>query len=63
MSAQREKNDDGDNEKAPSAGPKANIRRIAVADLLAGDREIILEHDGAEYHLRVTSNGRLILTK
>jgi hemin uptake protein HemP len=34
-----------------------------VADLLQGRREAILEHDGAEYRLRITANGRLILTK
>jgi hemin uptake protein HemP len=64
MSAAREKNDDQeDTSNMPTAASKANMRRVSVADLLAGDREIILEHGGAEYHLRVTSNGRLILTK
>nr|WP_295556555.1 hemin uptake protein HemP [uncultured Hyphomicrobium sp.] len=28
-----------------------------------GGSEAILEHDGSEYHLRITANGRLILTK
>lgn len=37
--------------------------RYSVADLLQGGREAILEHDGAEYRLRITANGRLILTK
>lgn len=37
--------------------------RYNVADLLRGGREAILEHDGAEYRLRITANGRLILTK
>jgi hemin uptake protein HemP len=39
------------------------MRRITTKDLFGADREIILDHEGAEYHLRVTSNGRLILTK
>lgn len=41
----------------------SGIRRITTKDLFGADREIILDHEGAEYHLRVTSNGRLILTK
>jgi hemin uptake protein HemP len=30
---------------------------------LGGDREAILEHDGQDYRLRITANGKLILTK
>lgn len=37
--------------------------RYTVAELLRGGREAVLEHGGAEYRLRVTANGRLILTK
>ncbi len=39
------------------------MRRIAVSDLLSGGREAVLLHDGDEYRLRLTSNGKLILTK
>jgi hemin uptake protein HemP len=38
-------------------------RRIKVSELLGGAREVILEHAGQDYRLRVTSNGKLILTK
>jgi hemin uptake protein HemP len=34
-----------------------------VSELLAGEREAILEHDGHEYRLRITASGKLILTK
>ena len=44
------------------ARPKP-IRKIALCDLLEGAREAVLLHDGAEYRLRLTSNGKLILTK
>lgn len=37
--------------------------RVKVAELLAGHREAILEHNGEDYLLRITANGRLILTK
>ena len=30
---------------------------------LGGGKEAILDHGGAEYRLRITANGRLILTK
>ena len=39
------------------------VKRIAVSDLLNGGREAVLLHDGDEYRLRLTSNGKLILTK
>ena len=48
-------------ERPLSSGPP--VRRIAVRDLLAGGREAVLLHDGTEYRLRLTSNGKLILTK
>jgi hemin uptake protein HemP len=38
-------------------------RRIRTADLMQGEREIILLHDGEEYVLRITKTGKLILTK
>ena len=47
----------------PSASTAGQPRRIRVSDLLAGEREAILEHDGQEYRLRITANGKLILTK
>jgi len=31
-------------------------------DLLRGAREIVIEHDGRQYQLRITQNGKLILT-
>ncbi len=37
--------------------------RVRVSEILAGGREAILEHDGQDYRLRITANGKLILTK
>ena len=37
--------------------------RVVVAELLQGGREAVLEHDGQDYRLRITANGKLILTK
>ena len=39
------------------------VRRIEVKELLGGAREAILLHAREEYRLRLTSNGKLILTK
>ena len=49
-------------ERSAAAGGRPR-RRLKVSDLLAGEREAILEHDGQEYRLRITANGKLILTK
>jgi hemin uptake protein HemP len=34
-----------------------------VSELLGKAREAVLVHGGEEYRLRITSNGKLILTK
>jgi hemin uptake protein HemP len=41
----------------------ASVRRISSQRLLAGERELVIQHLGSEYHLRLTRNGKLILTK
>jgi len=38
-------------------------RVITSRELLGGNREIIIIHDGEEYRLRLTANNKLILTK
>ena len=54
-----------DAQKAPkrSARSAPPVPRIAVGELLGDGREAVLLHDGVEYRLRLTSNGKLILTK
>jgi hemin uptake protein HemP len=46
-----------------SAGRTGSTRRIASQRLLEGSRELVIEHQGNEYHLRLTRNDKLILTK
>jgi hemin uptake protein HemP len=48
--------------EAMRAAPQGPVR-VLVSKILAGGREAILEHDGQDYRLRITSNGKLILTK
>ncbi len=42
---------------------REEVRRIEVAVLLGEAREAVLVHKGEDYRLRVTSKGRLVLTK
>jgi hemin uptake protein HemP len=49
-------------EQSPAA-PAGALRRLKVSELLQGKREAILEHEGQDYRLRITANGKLILTK
>ena len=37
-------------------------RQISSRDLLGGGKELVIVHDGRRYYLRVTQNGKLILT-
>lgn len=50
--------------KPPRAGKDDAERdpRVHSRDLLRAGRQLIIEHDGREYRLRLTSNGKLILT-
>jgi hemin uptake protein HemP len=43
--------------------PQHEQVRVLVSELLRGGREAILEHSGQDYRLRITQNGKLILTK
>jgi len=38
-------------------------RRLRSDELLGGTRELIIEHQGQEYRLRLTRNDKLILNK
>lgn len=43
--------------------PEMSTKTITSAELFGNQREIIILHAGEEYRLRITSNGKLILTK
>ena len=47
----------------PTPATADRLRRLKVSELLGGQREAILEHGGQDYRLRITANGKLILTK
>lgn len=48
---------------ASTARAAATLPRHASRDLVGSANVAIIEHAGEEYRLRVTSNGKLILTK
>lgn len=50
-------------EPQPKPARSPAPRRLTSASLLAGSTEVEIEHGDAIYRLRVTSLGKLILTK
>jgi hemin uptake protein HemP len=48
---------------ASSTSAVAATRHISSQSLLDGARELVIQHQGSEYHLRLTRNDKLILTK
>jgi hemin uptake protein HemP len=49
--------------RPPARDADTAVRRISSQSLLAGERELVIQHEGSEYHLRLTRNDKLILTK
>lgn len=54
--------DDKKHEQA-DPGTTSDVRSMDVRALLGDQRELRLEHEGQIYRLRITANGKLILTK
>lgn len=54
-------------ERAPCNSSTESVapspRTLASQMLFAGGNEVLIEHNGAVYTLRLTSKGKLILTK
>ena len=48
---------------ATALAPVEKKLRIESAHLFQGEREIVIVHQAKEYSLRITRNGKLILTK
>jgi hemin uptake protein HemP len=54
----------GDDKNPPTAKQdKAEIRRLNAESMFANTDEVIIDHAGQSYRLRLTRNGKLILTK
>lgn len=52
--------------ESPLANPPVKtaeaLQRVSSRELLGACGELIIEHEGREYRLRITQNGKLILT-
>ena len=46
-----------------ATGHRPGSARIDSSRLLEGGRELVIDHAGVEYRLRLTRNDKLILTK
>lgn len=53
----------GDPRPAAPEGDSAGLRRLPLEAILDGRREVIIQHRGEDYRLRLTSNDKLLLTK
>ncbi|HTI86025.1 MAG TPA: hemin uptake protein HemP [Alphaproteobacteria bacterium] len=47
----------------PEPASAHGVHRVDLAVLLGGGRELVIVHQNDEYRLRITRNGKLILTK
>ncbi|KQX98068.1 hemin transporter HemP [Rhodanobacter sp. Root480] len=53
----------GESRRRPLSMTTSAVRRVNSLALLDGARELVIQHQGNEYHLRLTRNDKLILTK
>lgn len=48
----------------PPVAAQTNIeKRVAFSEIAGDANEVLIEHDGQTYRLRLTRNGKLILNK
>ena len=43
--------------------PPQELKRVSSEDLVGPAREVLIRHAGCDYRLRITRQGKLILTK
>jgi hemin uptake protein HemP len=55
--------DDSNSDKNPTPPASDQPRLIQAEELFAGRREVWIQHGDQRYRLRITSAGKLILTK
>jgi len=48
--------------QAEAVTPQAEPARVSSQALLGQSKELVIVHNGREYRLRLTQNGKLILT-
>jgi len=50
-------------EPAMRPDQRSTVRQFELETLMQGNQEAVIVHNGEHYRLRITSNGKLILTK
>ena len=50
-------------EPLPAGQPAEPAPVVVAEDLFCGKREVLIEHDGVRYRLRITRRNKLILQK
>lgn len=61
-----EKNNSNNEPQNAVAGGRDSVperRRVTSSELFGSEKEILIDHAHDEYRLRITSTGKLILTK
>ena len=48
---------------AASSPPARELKRVSSDELIGPAREVLIRHAGCDYRLRITRQGKLILTK
>ena len=48
---------------AATPAPARDLKRVSTEDLIGPAREVLIRHAGCDYRLRITRQGKLILTK
>ena len=47
----------------PAAALAREVKRVSSEELIGSAREVLIRHAGCDYRLRITRQGKLILTK
>lgn len=47
----------------PASPPTREPKRVSTEELMGPAREVLIRHAGCDYRLRITRQGKLILTK
>ena len=53
---------ESENQRRRRATANRSVPRVSSRELMRRQSELIIEHDGREYRLRITHSGKLILT-
>ena len=48
---------------ASTPAPARELKRVSTEELIGPAREVLIRHAGCDYRLRITRQGKLILTK